>query len=319
MNVDRARRALARLMRGAEGEIDAAAREAAVALEGATNAEILALIKEAALKMGERIAADLVRRLSASIGLGARAGFAVMGQGDRAAAAWIDDHREAILDRFSSVVAPPRAVIRRGLAEVQSAIRAGESAQEAAYRMRDIAHMEPSPAVAQLATRTAAAARKAVLAAGPAAQDRFGVEVLRLERYARSLGSDMQRAEGFSMRGATLETAARMRDAVERMRPDLVAEAAKWHVYHKVAYHERSTARTEMSRAYNGTFAQSAKSLGADRMRWVLNHVRHVPDICDVRAREHSRGCPAGVYLVTDLPEMPAHPNDMCYWEFVED
>ena len=141
MNTNRARRALERLMRGADREIDAAAREAAVALEGFSDAEIMKLVREAALRMGKRVAADIMRRLSTSVGLGAHAGFAVMGQGNRAAAVWVGEHRESILDRFSDAVAPPRAAIRRGMAELQSAMRAGESAQQAAYRMRDIARM----------------------------------------------------------------------------------------------------------------------------------------------------------------------------------
>jgi hypothetical protein len=317
MNADRARRALWRLMRSTEGAIDSAARDAAREMQGASDEEILALVKESAQRFGKEMAALIIRRLSTVVGLGAQAAFSVLGESPRDAAAWIRQNEDSIIARFSPRVQLHPLVIARGLREVETAMRLGEGAQQAAYRMRDVARVEPTVQVAQLARRTADAARQAVLAAGPAAQDKFGVEVARLQRHARTLGRDMGKVEGYSMRGTTLETVARMRDAVERMRPDLIEQAAKWHVYHKVAYHERMTARTEMNLAYQGAFVQSAKDLGATRVRWVLNQTRHeIGCECEDVAMGHSIGCPPGVYLTSEVPEAP-HPNCLCYVEYV--
>jgi len=306
-------------MRATEGEVNAAAAEAARALDGASEATVRRLVAESIVRLGDRIGPELQRRIEQSVRLGARAGFGAVGEGDSAAARWLERNQDALVARYSPrVVGGQQRVLRQGLAQVEHALRYGRSAQQAAYAMRDVAGYTPRVTTAQDAVRAAQAARKAVLAAGPVAQRRLGQQVARLERYAMRLGRQMDRAPGFSMRGTTIETAARIQDAVDRLRPELVDEAMKWHVYHKEAYHLRTTARTEMSGAYNGAFVESAASQGAERVRWVLNAVRHVPDICDLLAAGHSPGeRGAGVYRIGQLPELPAHPNCLCYWEYV--
>jgi len=319
VNPERARRALWRLMRATEGEVETAAREASRALEGASEATVRDIVRASVADMGDRVSHEIQRRIEQSVRLGGRAGFGALGGGDPAAARWLERNQDALVARFSpSIVGSQQRVLRQGLAQVETVIRSGRSAQQAAYAMRERAGYTPRVGAAQAAQQAAQAAKQAVLAAGPVAQRRYGAYLARLERYAARLGQQMDRVPGASMRGATIETAARIQEAVDRLRPDLVDESMRWHVYHKEAYHLRMTARTEMSRAYNGTFVESAESLGAERVRWVVNKVRHVPDICDDLGMSHGPGeTGQGVYRIGALPELPAHPNCLCYWEYV--
>lgn len=80
-----------------------------------------------------------------------------------------------------------------------------------------------------------------------------------------------------------------------------------------VSYAAKRLARTELNNAFHTTQKASAEvNPFVTGVRWHLSLSHTHEDVCDLLARGHSPGQPAGVYLAHELPPK-AHPQCLCY------
>lgn len=271
-------------------------------------------VRRGADEIAERLAAALRRELEA-------VAVAAPGQvGDPQTASWIEQNAAALAQRMSRDVVSrmTRRVVADAMRQVAAVVREGQSAAEAAQRMRDVAGYEPA---ARVARQVVEAERRAVAAARGRADAEDAVRAVHdIRRYAERTLRRLDGASGYGMRGATLAAAAKLKKAVESANEDAIRAAVQWHAYHKAAYHARMTARTEIARAATESMVDSAEQMGVERVRFVLNKTRHTPDECDDAAAGSSPGERPGVYRLDDpaRPQPPLHPNCMCYYDYVE-
>lgn len=79
-------------------------------------------------------------------------------------------------------------------------------------------------------------------------------------------------------------------------------------------YAARRLLRTEVARATGEAVVMAAKRNPLTRgIKWNLSGLHTEADICDDRARRSSRGMGRGVYLPSEVPPYPGHPNCLCY------
>ncbi|NSW90225.1 MAG: hypothetical protein HPY74_06020 [Firmicutes bacterium] len=79
-----------------------------------------------------------------------------------------------------------------------------------------------------------------------------------------------------------------------------------------LSYEALRLARTETTKAFGkGTIEAAKNSPGCKGIKWVLSPSHPATDICDALAR-NDEGLGAGVYQPDNVPEYPAHPNEMC-------
>lgn len=82
------------------------------------------------------------------------------------------------------------------------------------------------------------------------------------------------------------------------------------------SYPARRLMRTEITRAHGEATKATANALQY-AVRWRLSGSHPKPDICDSNAQDNSDGLPdktpPGVYWAIDVPQYPAHPQDLCY------
>jgi hypothetical protein len=76
----------------------------------------------------------------------------------------------------------------------------------------------------------------------------------------------------------------------------------------------RRLARTEIVRVHGmATIEATRITPGAKGVQWRLSNRHPKLDICTEHAEYGgSDGLPTGVYTVDELPEYPAHPNEIC-------
>ena len=239
---------------------------------------------------------------------------------DPATARWIERHADALARRISVRVARDmsRRVAADAMRQVAAVVRAGQSAAEAAQRMRDVAGYTPAVRIARSVLE---AERRAVAAARGRADAADAIRAVHdVRRYAQRVLRRLDGASGYGMRGETLASAAALQRAVATANEEAVRAAVRWHAYHKAAYHARMTARTEIARAATESMVDSAEQMGVERVRFVLNRTRHTPDECDDAAVGSSPGERPGVYRLDDpaRPQPPLHPNCMCYYDYAE-
>jgi hypothetical protein len=170
----------------------------------------------------------------------------------------------------------------------------------------------------QLVEEIAQRARAAIVASGdPAALQRFRRTAAELRRYGHQLGQTA--AEGnrlaYSMRTWSVRTANSIERAVRANNVRAVDSAVNNWVARKAAYQQRVIARTEIARAYTQAHIENAR--GAP---WVIGFQWNVEsgtdreeDICDLYAAQNLYGLGRGVYPFGKQPELPAHPNCMCF------
>ena len=75
----------------------------------------------------------------------------------------------------------------------------------------------------------------------------------------------------------------------------------------------RRLARTEVTQAHGAATVKSAAIIpGVIGVKWMLSARHPHPDECDDKARRSSKGMERGVYLPSEVPRYPTHPNDLC-------
>ena len=321
---DKARARFLALVEQRESDIDRLAREMADALKGLTPAEIREVVGSISAQEASRFTTALQSAMQAAQRQGAFIGARVATMGDRAAAKWLSRNRETVGARFSARIHQQGREMTRDLLEtVATVVREGKSATEAARRIRDVLGHEPATEISQIASDAATAARRMVSAVGdPEAAAAYQRKIASLRGYGARLGR-MHSTSGqlaYGMRSSAQALALELQRAVEAGRDDLIDRAVYYHGYDRRAYHQRMTARTEMSRAYNEAFvATSSAEPWVIGYRWVLGPRHPKRDICDVFAGQNLYGLGPGVYPSGKQPDNPAHPNCMCGWEDVID
>lgn len=102
-------------------------------------------------------------------------------------------------------------------------------------------------------------------------------------------------------------------DAVESKSSTAIDKAVDRAFKAKINYNNDRIARTELARAYEQGFKRSLEEDEfATGFKWELSNNHPRPDICDYYA-EIDNGSGAGVWLKDDIPELPAHPNCLCF------
>jgi hypothetical protein len=80
-----------------------------------------------------------------------------------------------------------------------------------------------------------------------------------------------------------------------------------------VSFAAKRLARTEMNNAFHtAQRAVNEENPYTTGMTWHLSNSHPTPDACDLVARGHSQGRPAGVYDKGEVPDKP-HPQCLCY------
>lgn len=80
------------------------------------------------------------------------------------------------------------------------------------------------------------------------------------------------------------------------------------------SFSARRLARTELTRVHGAaTLVATESTPGALGAKWVLSASHPEVDHCDENARNSSAGLPAGVYLVSEFPQYPDHPHELCH------
>ena len=304
-----------RLLRSAASKVEAAvdAIEAKLALREIDPDAWRNAAEEGFEELVKRLVEELTKQIERVASAGPKVGDPVVAQ-------WVREHAEELAQRIVPQIRAnmTRSVLVGGMNEIAQAAREGAGVVEAAYRMRDVAGYEPAVAQARVVVQ---AMRRAVAAAtgGRGMTPDAARALARVRRYADTALRRLEGAESYGVRGATLAAVRQMEEAAERGRADLVAEAVRWRLYHKAAYHARMTARTELARASTQATVDTSRAMGFDRVRYVLNKVRHEPDECDEAAAGSSAGEQPGVYRLDDpaRPDPPLHPNCMCYLDYV--
>lgn len=164
-----------------------------------------------------------------------------------------------------------------------------------------------------------------------AAQRLLEVDDVRVElpRYVRDLrgavlGGDRSRlravvsehlAGAMELEDATLRASARRlaRVAETATIGDLERQLGYW-VRDRALYTERVVARTETARVFQGAFVESTREQPwVKGYRWELSGSHPRADVCDVYANQAIDGLGPGGYLVEGVPDLPAHPNCLCF------
>ncbi len=324
--VDRARSRLLALVRRTDADVNRACRELADALRGLTPEEIREVAAGLAERESARFVATLRKALGAAQRQGAFVGIGVAGSGGRAAARWLEDHARVVGARFAAHIhTQGRLMTRELLTTVARVAREGKSALEAARRIRDVLGHVPAVEVSQLAERVADRARSMVLAVGDDAGARaYAAELGRFRRYGDRLGRmhDTAGRLAYGMRASAQHLAAQVESAVARGRTDWVDRAVEWHGYDRRAYQQRVIARTETSRSYHEAFIETSTKDApwVTGFRWKIEpRAGRKHDICDVLAGQDLYGMGPGVYPASKTPEIPAHPNCLCFLQPVVD
>lgn len=87
-----------------------------------------------------------------------------------------------------------------------------------------------------------------------------------------------------------------------------------------VCYEALRLARTEMTAAYGESVIASAKvDPSATGIKWVLSESHPLKDICDTHATADGYGLGPGVYPIDKVPLYPAHGNELCHLQVVNE
>lgn len=293
-------------------------RRLAVAGMAATEASLRALTRRLlALPPEQRAAAlekeiealveEIVGRHSKALILAAKRGLIEAGV-RRGLRARIDE--DALRRRLSRSVHRSLGQAAGQYAGAVRQILAGrESLTMAVQKAADASGVRPGVRARQSARRATRAARQAVLSTDPRDRLRFAKRLAAFQRDAEALGRGPDGVEariGSKLRGASLRAAQEIRRAVELQSVEMADSALKWLAYHKQSYHMRRIARTETSRAYHDRFMDAAsRSSVVTGFRWRVEPGHETCEVCGPRDRR--------VYGKGEAPEIPAHPNCMCW------
>ena len=103
-------------------------------------------------------------------------------------------------------------------------------------------------------------------------------------------------------------------DAIEKRNEHLVNNAIYQATQERTRYFAERIARTEMARAYHdGFMAKYGNDDDVVAFKWKRSdrHLRY--DICDLYAEADLYGLGKGIYPKDKAPQLPVHPNCMCY------
>jgi hypothetical protein len=143
-----------------------------------------------------------------------------------------------------------------------------------------------------------------------------------MRRHADRLGQfhDTSGRLSYGMRSAAQQYVQEIERAVRMGRTDLIDRAVYYQGYHKRAYHERMTARTEMTRGFGEALMETSKeSPWVVGFKWKLSPRHSKRDICDTNATQNLHKMGPGCYPRDKFPEYPAHPSCMCVIEPIID
>lgn len=250
---------------------------------------------------------EIVGRHSKALVLAAKRGIIEAGV-RRGIRARIDE--DALRRRLSRSVHRSLGQVAGQYAGAVRQILAGrESLTMAVQRASDSSGVRPGVRPRQSAKRATRAARQAVLSTDPRDRLRFAKRLAAFQRDAEALGRGPDGVEAriwSKLRGASLRAAQELRSAVELQSVEMADSALKWLAYHKQSYHMRMIARTETSRAYHDRFMDAAsRSSVVTGFRWRVEPGHETCEVCGPRDRR--------VYGKGEVPEIPAHPNCMCW------
>ena len=220
------------------------------------------------------------------------------------------------------------------------------SARRVARDLPPVAVARLSPLLSRNATATARAASATITtsirsgqSAVQAADALLGASdpITHLPRYVTDLRS--------AMRGSPIETRRAIRDALASARrlgtrnvraattirnsAHQLIEAAEsgseaalerqvnYFIRDRARYQAQRVARTEMSRAYTQAYVRSTQHPAVKGYQWNLSTSHPAPDECDVYGSADTAGLGGGVYPPDASPQMPAHPQCLCYFTSV--
>lgn len=153
--------------------------------------------------------------------------------------------------------------------------------------------------------------------------------VVELPRYIRDVRAAVRTGDQVRLRAAierhlaevdglddpTLRAAGRdfLRRARTATEQDLDRQVGYW-VRDRALYQERVVVRTEAARAHAAAFVESTKDQPwVKGYRWELSASHPRPDVCDLFANQAIDGLGPGGYLLDSVPQLPAHPNCLCF------
>lgn len=191
-----------------------------------------------------------------------------------------------------------RDLAQRMSREIQTSMRAGESAFETMERVLAVDSETRVTEIPQYIQRLADAARDG----GPALE----AEIAGARRYIDRLGS-VDRGNT-SIRAATEELVKRLRRASEE---DIDGIVTRW-VQDKAQYQAKVIARTEAIAAHREAYERSMSAKPWTKgFKWAMSAGHPRPDICDLLANQNLYGLGPGGYPVGELPATP-HPSCLC-------
>lgn len=190
-------------------------------------------------------------------------------------------------------------VAQRMAREVESSMRAGQSAFEVMERIQAV-DAERVVDIPRYIQELADAAREG----GPALE----AEIASARRYIESLGGQGQANASTSIRSATEDFVQRLQRANAEDIDGLVERWAR----DKAQYHAKVIARTETVEAHRRAYiASNAGKPWVKGYKWSLGSGHDEPDICDLLANQNLHGLGPGGYPADALPSTP-HPSDLC-------
>lgn len=197
--------------------------------------------------------------------------------------------------------------LARGMArEIETSLRAGESAFETMERVQALNSAGEGATIPQYVERLQDAARASAQLGG----DNLEREIRAVRRYVDRLGS-VDRGNT-SVRAASEELIKRLRAAVESASDEAIDRAVNRWALDKAQYQAKVIARTEAVAAHREAYERQMRSRPWTKgFRWNISPGHPRPDICDLLANQNLYGLGPGGYPPDAVPRTP-HPSCLC-------